>query len=160
VLKLKKKFRRQKVTKQVHVTSQHNVLLSDCFLFLNLNKHLTVSVAQEDGSARHYRYSQQFDWFVQRSYRQSNPGRSSSALQTGYISYRLSMSKDETLPAVEMATGMSPWWLRQILIRVYDKGKNPCNLRYLYVKSVTFPFQDPQTQAYRQMLPHSGPGTM
>jgi hypothetical protein len=37
---------------------------------------------------------------------------------------------DETLSAVEIATVMSRWWLRQIITRAYGNRKNCCNLQY------------------------------
>jgi hypothetical protein len=52
-----------------------------------------VPVVQEDGPARHFRYSQQFYGCVQHAGWQSNPRHSSSTLQTGYIFYRLSIPK-------------------------------------------------------------------
>jgi hypothetical protein len=69
-------------------------------------------------------------------------------------------AEDETPSAVE--------WLQECLGGDYVKFSfvstiivrtDAIHVICVCVKSVTFSFQDPQIQAYRQMLPHSGPGS-
>jgi hypothetical protein len=114
-----------------------------------------VPVAQEDGSARHFRYSQQFYGCVQHAGWQSNPRHSSSTLQTGYIFYRISMPKMRHCQRLK--------WLQECLGGDYVKFslvstvivRTPAIYGICVCESVTFSFQDLQTHRHADRCCHT-----
>jgi hypothetical protein len=68
-------------------------------------------------------------------------------------------AQDETLSAVEMATEFFDVDDVKLLLLSKVIVIAPANYGICLCESVIFSFQDPETQAYRRMLPHGGPGS-